>query len=133
MWYGPAGIDTTRGLKGFEDYHQIPFLVAFPDRGGSDLGHFIRIGDGHFAATGGWHYLQATHTGNDFLGVPSTGKRLSMRVMDFYRCDNETIIENWVPFDIPHLLLQMGVDVFGRMRSQYAKSASLSDWLVSKK
>ena len=35
MWYGPAGIGTTRGMKGFEDYHQIPFLVAFPDRGGT--------------------------------------------------------------------------------------------------
>ena len=42
MWYGPAGIGTTRGLKGYEDYHQIPFLVAFPDRGGSEQGHFIR-------------------------------------------------------------------------------------------
>ena len=28
LWYGPAGIGTTRGLSGFEDYHQIPFLVA---------------------------------------------------------------------------------------------------------
>ena len=59
MWYGPAGIGTTRGLKGFEDYHQIPFLVAFPDRAGSAQGHFIRIGDGHFAVTGGWGYLQS--------------------------------------------------------------------------
>ena len=38
MWYGAAGIGTTRGLKGFEDCHQIPFLVAFPDRGGSEKG-----------------------------------------------------------------------------------------------
>jgi hypothetical protein len=62
--------------------------------------------------------LQATHSGNDFLGVPATGKHVAMRVMDFYRCDDKTIVENWVPFDIPHLLLQMGVDVFGRMRHQ---------------
>lgn len=132
MWSGPAGIGTTRGLKGFEDYHQIPFLVAFPDRGGTQKGHFIRIGDGHYAVTGGWGYLQATHTGNDFLGVPPTGKRVAMRVMDFYRCDDETIIENWVPFDIPHLLLQMGVDVFGRMRHQFRQHlpVSASEWLV---
>jgi predicted ester cyclase len=132
MWYGPAGIGTTRRLKGFEDYHQIPFLVAFPDRGGSDLGHFITIGDGHYAVTGGWGSLQATHQGNDFLGLPPTGKRVTMRVMDFYRCDGETIIENWIPFDIPHLLLQMGVDVFGRMRHQFRRHTRLSagDWLV---
>lgn len=134
MWYGPAGIGTTRGLRGFEDYHQIPFLLAFPDRRGSDFGHFIRIGDGHYAVTGGWGYLQATHMGSDFLGIPATGKRVAMRVMDFYRCDEETIIENWVPLDIPHLLLQMGVDVFGRMRHQFRQHqpVSVSDWLVQR-
>lgn len=132
MWFGPAGIGTTRGLKGFEDYHQIPFLVAFPHRGGSDQGHFIRIGDGYFAVTGGWGYLRAHHTGNDFLGVPPTGKEIKMRVMDFYRCDDETICENWIPIDIPHILLQMGVDVFGRMRHQFRQhgASTASQWLV---
>lgn len=132
MWYGPAGIGTTRGLKGFEDYHQIPFLVAFPDRGGSEVGHFIRIGDGYYAVTGGWGYLQATHTGGDWLGVPPTGKRIRMRVMDFYRCDDHTIIENWVPIDIPHILWQMGVDIFGRLRHQHRQHQpiSVSNWLV---
>jgi predicted ester cyclase len=133
MWYGPAGIGTTRGLTGFEDYHQIPFLTAFPDRKGSDVGHFIRIGDGRYAVTGGWEYLQATHTGHGFLGLPPTGRRVKMRVMDFYRCDEATICENWVPFDIPHLLLQMGVDIFGRMRSQFRHAASVSDWLLGSK
>jgi hypothetical protein len=132
MWYGAAGIGTTRGLKGFEDFHQIPFLVAFPNRGGTGKGHFIRIGDGRYAVTGGWGHLGATHTGNDFLGVPATGKSVVMRVMDFYRCDDETIVENWVPFDIPHLLLQMGVDVFGRMRHQFRQhqAISVSEWMV---
>ena len=132
MWYGPAGIGTTRGLRGFEDYHQIPFLVAFPDRGGNEIGHFIRIGDGHFAVTGGWGYLQATHLGNDFLGVPPTGKLIQMRVMDFYRCDDETICENWIPIDVPHILLQMGVDVFGRMRHQFRQHGRIRsrEWLV---
>ena len=132
MWYGAGGIGTTRGLKGFEDHHQIPFLVAFPDRKGSDIGHFIRIGDGNYVVTGGWGYLQATHTGNNFLGVPATGKRVIMRIMDFYRCDENTIVENWVPFDIPHLLLQMGVDVFGRMRHQFRQNGSIqaSEWML---
>ena len=132
MWYGPAGIGTTRGLNGFEDYHQIPFLVAFPDRAGSAQGHFIRIGDGYFAVTGGWGYLRATHTGGELFGVAPTGKRIKMRVMDFYRCDDETIVENWVPIDVPHILLQMGVDVFGRMRHQFRqhKPIGASEWLV---
>ncbi|MCX6064929.1 MAG: nuclear transport factor 2 family protein [Chloroflexi bacterium] len=119
MWYGAGGIGTTRGLKGFEDHHQIPFLAALPDRAGSQIGHFIRIADGRYVVTGGWGYLQATHTGPGLLGMPPTGKRVQMRVMDFYRCDDQTILENWVPFDIPHLFLQMGVDVFGRMQHQF--------------
>ncbi len=132
MWFGPAGIGTTRGLKGFEDSHQIPFLAAFPDRGGSDVGHFIRVGDGNYVVTGGWGYLQGTHTGCDFLGMPPTGKHIHMRVMDFYRCDDVTIVENWIPIDIPHILLQMGVDIFGRMRHQFRQhqAISTSEWLV---
>lgn len=132
MWYGPAGIGTTRGLKGFEDYHQIPFLVAFPDRSGSEVGHFIRIGDGRYAVTGGWGYLRATHTGPEFLGLPATGREVRMRVMDFYCCNDDTIVENWVPIDIPHLLLQLGVDLFGRMHHQFRQHnpASASEWLV---
>jgi predicted ester cyclase len=132
LWYGPAGIGTTRGIKGFSDYHGHPFLTAFPDRGGGEPPHFIRISDGPYAVTGGWGYLQATHTGNDFLGLPATGKRVVMRVMDFYRCDDRTICENWVPIDIPHLLLQMGVDVFGRMRHQFRQTykSSVRAWLL---
>lgn len=132
MWYGPAGIGTTRGLQGFEDYHQIPFLLAFPDRGGSEQGHFIRIGDGYYAVTGGWGYLRATHTGGELFGLAPTGKGIKMRVMDFYRCDDDTIVENWIPIDVPHLLLQMGIDVFGRMRHQYRQRGALgaSEWLL---
>lgn len=132
LWYGAAGIGTTRGVKGFDDYHGHPFVNAFPDRGGRDKAHFIQIADGNYAVTGGWGYLQATHTGNDFLGMPATGKHIAMRVMDFYRCDEVTICENWVPIDIPHILMQMGVDVFGRMRHQFRQNGKLSvrNWLL---
>lgn len=132
LWYGPAGIGTTRGVKGFEDYHRYPFLNAFPDRGGRDIRHFMLIGDGNYAVTGGWGYLQATHAGNTFLGLPATGKHVAMRVMDFYRCDEQAICENWVPIDIPHLLMQLGVDIFGRMRHQFRQNdrLDLRSWLL---
>lgn len=132
LWYGPAGIGVTRGIKGFDDYHGHPFLMAVPDRGVFDIPHFIRISDGHYAVTGGWGYLQATHSGDDFLGLPATGKHVSMRVMDFYRCNDHTICENWVPIDIPHILSQLGVDVFRRMRHQFRQTERLSvrSWLL---
>lgn len=132
LWYGSAGIGTTRGIKGFDEYHGHPFLMAFPDRGSRGKSHFIRISDGHYAVTGGWGHLEATHTGDEFLGIPATGKHVAMRVMDFYRCNDETICENWVPIDIPHLLFQMGVDIFGRMRHQFRQTGKLSvrSWLL---
>ncbi|MEM6914469.1 MAG: ester cyclase [Pseudomonadota bacterium] len=113
MWFGPCGIGTTRGLHGFQAHHQIPFLVAFPDRQGGK--HFVRMGDGAFAVTGGWPSVVATHTGNHWLGLGATGKPVSMRVMDVYRVVGDKIVENWVPIDMIHILLQLGYDVFGRL------------------
>lgn len=112
-WYGPAGIGTSFGLDGFRIVHQIPFLTAFPDRRGGQ--HVGRIGDGEFVVTGGWPSVTATHTGDGWLGIPATGRRIGMRVMDFYRCENGLIAENWVPLDIIDLLRQMGYDVFARL------------------
>lgn len=136
MWYGPAGIGTTRGLQGFVDYHQLPFRTAFPGRKGggqwdeiADLkdrlggGHYIRIGDGPYSVTGGWPSVFAMHTGGGFLGLGPTGRPVTMRVMDFYLHHEGLIRENWVPLDILDLLMQMGVDVLDRMRSHFRRGA----------
>ena len=114
LWYGPSGIGSSRGLDGFRAHHQIPFLRGFPDRKVSH--HFAETGDGDYVVTGGWPSVVATHTGPDWLGLPPSGKHVDMRVMDFYRCENGLIAENWVPIDIIDILRQLGVDVFDRMR-----------------
>ena len=124
MWYGPAGIGTTRGLQGFVDYHQLPFRIAFPNRRGGN--HYVRIGDGPYSATGGWPSVYARHLGGDFLGSAPTGRDVTMRVMDFYLHHEGLIRENWVPLDIIHLLLQMDVDVFGRMQSFFRRGGLAS-------
>ena len=41
-----------------------------------------------------------------------------MRVADWWRREGDTLRENWVLIDLPDLLLQMGVDLFGRLREQ---------------
>jgi predicted ester cyclase len=114
MWYGPAGVGTSRGLKGFEAHHQIPFLRAFPDR--KVANHIANVYDGNYVITGGWPSVIATHSGGEWLNVGPTGRNIKMRVMDFYRVENGLIAENWVPIDITNILLQMGVDVFARLR-----------------
>ena len=121
MWYGPAGIGTTRGLDGFVDGHQLPFRIAFhrpqgsfeevtTERARHGAGHYIRIGDGPYSVTGGWPSVYARHMGGGFCGLPASGKPVVMRVMDFYLHHQGLIRENWVPLDMLHLLRQMGHD-----------------------
>ena len=59
--------------------------------------------------------------GGDFLGTAPSGRQVTMRVMDFDLHPEGLIRENWVPIDIIHLLLQMDVDVFGRMQSFFKR------------
>jgi predicted ester cyclase len=126
MWYGPAGIGTTRGLAGFVDGHQLPFRIAFhrpqgsfdevmAERARMGAGHYVRIGDGPYSVTGGWPSVYALHMGGGFCGMPATGKPVFMRVMDFYLHHEGLIRENWVPIDMLDLFRQMGIDVFSRM------------------
>ena len=60
--------------------------------------------------------MTMTHKG-DYLGVPATGRKLTLRVMDFYRCGNGRIMENWVLLDYGDLFMQMGVDLWERART----------------
>lgn len=116
MYYAGAGIGTCRGLSGFVDHHQVPFRISFPDRTGD---HEYEIADGKYAVTGGYPCVSATHGGGVWMGLPPTGRRLEMRVMDFYLVDEGTVRENWLPIDIIHILHQMDVDVLARVRNQF--------------
>lgn len=119
MWYGPTGIGTTRGLKGFEDRHQRPFLRALPDRRGGD--HKARFADGDYACSTGWPSLRATLSGPDWLGLPPTGQRIAMRVMDWWRREGELLRENWVLIDLLDVLIQCGLDPFDRLAFEVAR------------
>lgn len=111
LWYGPAGIGSNYRWSGFEKDHRAPFLTAFPDRIGGN--HYCRIGDGDYAAVSGWPSMTMTHQG-DYLGVPASGKSLTLRVMDFYRCANNKIMENWVLLDYMDLFQQLDIDLVAR-------------------
>jgi predicted ester cyclase len=108
MWYGPCGIGANYRWDGFVKDHREPFLRAFPDRVGGN--HYARIGDGDYAAISGWPSMTMTFQG-DYLGVKADGRPLTLRVMDFYRCANGRIAENWVFLDYVDLFAQMGVDL----------------------
>ena len=113
IWYGPAGIGTTRGISGFRAHHQGPFLKAFPDRVVDH--HGATLASGCYVGTGGWPHMHATHSGGGWLGLPPSGVYLELRVMDIWRREGDRLIENWVAIDIPHMLAQMGMDVFEQL------------------
>ncbi len=117
-WYGPTGTGSSRNRQEYERNHQTPFLTAFPDRKGfthPDGGrHAARIGEGCFVASTGWPSVRATHLG-EYLGVPATGERVGMRVADWWRREGDRLVQNWVFIDLPHLFLQVGVDLLGRL------------------
>ncbi|OAN85862.1 ester cyclase [Sulfitobacter geojensis] len=116
-WYGPAGIGTARGIKGFRNWHQIPFLKAMPDRGlNSDEVTFHFFGDRNYAAVTGWPDMSQSITRDGWLGIAPAGQKVQMRSLDFWRIEKGLIRENWVLVDLLHVYDQIGVDVFARMR-----------------
>ncbi len=115
-WYGPAGLGTARGIAAFRRQHQIPFLKALPDRRANLSGHGVMFGDGDYVATTGWPNMQMTVTGDGWLGIAPGNQAITMRSLDFWRCENGLIRENWVLVDLLHVYAQLGVDVFLRMR-----------------
>jgi predicted ester cyclase len=118
MWYGPCGIGTARGLMGFINHHQLPFRKTFKERDYWKLGHYVELGDGPYSMTAGWHTIEAIHGTKDWLGYESTGKPVTMRVMDFYLHNEGLIRENWVPIDIIHILKQIDIDVLNLIKER---------------
>ncbi|MGR3503847.1 ester cyclase [Pseudaestuariivita sp.] len=112
IWYGPGAFGSFVGIEGFQRF-QVPFEGAFAGWSGGSAGngmthHFTRFGDGAYVCSGGWPSLTGVQTGA-FLGVPASGKRLFMRVSDWWRVEGDKLRENWVFVDIPHVLDQLGV------------------------
>ncbi len=114
-WYGPSGIGTGRGLAGFRNWHQIPFLNGMPDRVGS-VGKGDLFADGDYVGFTAWPGMHMSISGDGFLGIAPSGQKITMRSLDFWRCENGMIRENWVLVDLLHVYHQIGVDVLARMR-----------------
>ena len=117
-WYGPCGIGTSRGIYGFRNWHQIPFLRAMPDRKLDAMGDLMSqwVGEGSYVCETGWPNMRLTLTDDGWMGIAPAGKEVLLRSLDFWRLENGLIRENWVLVDLLDLYMQVGVDVLGRMR-----------------
>ena len=114
-WYGPAAFGSFVGLENFAAF-QVPFEQTFSEwiggaMPGSETRHFARFADGDYICSGGWPSLNAVQT-KQFLGQAPSGKRLFMRVCDWWRREGDLLVENWVFVDVLDVLLQMGYDLF---------------------
>lgn len=108
-WMGNFGCGTKHGLRAFQDNWQHPFQAAFSDKVCIDD---ARLYMGEWAAAFGRQ--EATHSG-PFMGIEATGKRVTIRYMDFWRVEDGKITDNHVMVDFPDVLAQLGNDVFGGM------------------
>ncbi len=59
------------------------------------------------------HRVRGTHRG-PFLGVPPTGKEVSITIIDFYRIANGKIVEEFSQIDLFELLRQLGATMVQR-------------------
>ena len=124
-WYGPAGIGTGRGIEGFRNWHQIPFLNAMPDRGqkASEVTYHF-FGDNNYCAVTGWPNMIQCVTHDGWMGIAPQGREITMCSLDFWRIEDDRIRENWVMVDLLDAYRQLGVDVFARLR-EFNKARNL--------
>jgi predicted ester cyclase len=114
-WYGPGGIGGCLSLKEFEDLHQRPWLVAFPDRQVQDLDNLIA--EDRMVGASSFPGVLATHTGI-YQDTAATGNKIAFNGIDFWLKTEGKFTENWVFVDMIDLFNQFGVDLFARMRAQ---------------
>tara|TARA_B100000214_G_scaffold64451_1_gene42579 strand:- start:99 stop:533 length:435 start_codon:yes stop_codon:yes gene_type:complete len=118
-WYGPAGIGSSRGIKGFRNWHQKPFLRAMPDRTLDENAAFLSqwIAEGPYVAETGWPNMRMTIQNDGWMGIPPVGKEILLKSLDFWKLDENGLIrENWVLVDLLDMYAQIGVDVFERLK-----------------
>lgn len=133
-WYGPAGIGTSRGISGFRNWHQGPFLRGMPDRKLDAMGalqsHWVAQGD--YVCETGWPNMRLTVTGDGWMGIAPGGQEILLRSLDFWRLEGDLIRENWVLVDLLDAYRQLGIDVLARMRefnkARVPGAIPLPDW-----
>jgi predicted ester cyclase len=106
QWKGNYGCGEKQNLAHFRTGWQLPLRKAFSDRKYITEAQFAQ---GEWVAAFG--YIDALHSG-EFMGIKPTLKRVVIKFMDVWNVKDKRVANNWVNVDFPHLLAQLGVDVF---------------------
>ena len=84
--------------------------------GPSGIGKGYLIGDGNYVGFTVWAGMKMTISNDGWLGIAPANQQITMRSLDFWRCENGLIRENWVLIDLLHAYHQLGIDVMGRIK-----------------
>lgn len=109
IWHGPPGFGSIHGLDGFKNEVMRPFYKAFPDYHAKND---IELADAQYVAATG--FVTGTQQG-EFLGVPATGKFMSMRFSDFWLIKDGKLSQNWVMIDYVDVFRQLGFDILANL------------------
>lgn len=90
----PKGVEGVQAILG-------AIRQAFPDH---DAKVIHMVADGDLVAT--YKTFTGTHRG-DFFGMPATGRRATIRVMDFVRYRDGKVAEHWNIIDQAGLMQQL--------------------------
>lgn len=111
IWWGPEGIGASFTIERYARQHAGPFRAAFQSR--QFNGHVAKLCEGHYGGFFGWPNLTLEHKGG-FMGMPATGQKGDLRVIDIYRREGDKLAENWIFIDLLHFWNMQGVDILGR-------------------
>jgi steroid delta-isomerase-like uncharacterized protein len=98
-------VEHSEGFQGVEPFRQqvTTFRAAFPDLRVT-IEDLLTDGDRFASRT----TVTGTHTG-DLMGVPATGRRISVEAVDIGRIENGQAKERWGGLNMYALLTQLGV------------------------
>jgi predicted ester cyclase len=104
-YVAPGYTEHSEGFQGVEPFKQqiIAFRAAFPD---------LRVTIEDLLADGGRFASRTTVTGThtgDLMGMPPTGKHISVEAIDIGRIQNGQAQERWGGLNMYALLTQLGV------------------------
>jgi len=101
----PGYVEHSEGFQGVEPFRQqvAAFRAAFPDLRVA-IEDVLTDGDRFASRT----MVTGTHTG-DLMGMPATGKRISVEAVDIGRVHDGQAAERWGGLNMYALLTQLGV------------------------
>ena len=102
----PDYIEHSEGFQGVEPFRQqvAAFRAAFPDLRVTIQDVLLTDGDRFASRT----TVTGTHTG-DLMGLPATGKHISVEAVDIGRVENGQAKERWGGLNMYSMLTQLGV------------------------